>query len=144
MMNVFVWDCTKRYYLLHPWRWFRELGQNLRAAHHRAKYGWCGRDVWNMDDWFLHVIPDMLEHLRKHGCGYPGHEPFETVDKWNDWLYKQECRLRYCAEDNDTENEGYSSFRDYLDLKMQHLKEENLQAFQASECIFHSTPIILV
>lgn len=31
-------------------------------------------------------MPQMLRHLAKNSCGYPGVEPFETPEKWDDWL----------------------------------------------------------
>ena len=87
-LNVFNWSYSKRYYLTHPWKWFKELWYNIKAAYHRVKYGWCYCDVWNWDDWFCSVVPPMLRHMADHGSAYPGCEPFDTPEKWHAWLHK--------------------------------------------------------
>ena len=86
-MNVLKsFGYSRRYYLRHPLRFLRECGQNIRNAWMRITRGWCYMDTWNIDIWFLEVMPQMLRHLAKNGCGYPGVEPFDTPEKWNDWL----------------------------------------------------------
>ena len=85
-LNVFNWPYSKHYYLTHPWKWITEFFRNCAHAWHRVKYGWTWEDVWNMDDWLLNVLPPMLRHMAKHGMAYPGCEPFETPEKWHDWL----------------------------------------------------------
>ena len=87
-LNVFNWSYSKRYYLTHPWKWFKELWYNIKAAYRRVKYGWCYCDVWNWDDWFCSVVPPMLRHMADHGSAYPGCEPFDTQEKWHAWLHK--------------------------------------------------------
>lgn len=48
-------------------RWSR----NLRYMYQRACYGYCDRDIWMMDDWFLSVIPNMLDELNRTRHGFP-------------------------------------------------------------------------
>lgn len=48
-------------------RWSR----NLRYMYQRARYGYCDRDIWMMDDWFLSVIPNMLDELNRTRHGFP-------------------------------------------------------------------------
>lgn len=86
-LNVFNWAWQPRYYLTKPWKWFSELIGNIKNAIHRARYGWCYTDVWNWDDWFCSVVPSMLRYMADYGCSYPG-EPFETSEKWHNWLHK--------------------------------------------------------
>lgn len=85
-----VWNFpySTRYYLTHPWKWARELFQNIGAAIRRSTNGWTYSDVWNWDEWFLSTAPTMFRYLANHGSAYPGIEPFETPEKWRDWLYK--------------------------------------------------------
>ena len=85
--SVWTWPYSTRYYLTHPWKWFRELFRNIKDMWHRSIYGWTWVDVWNLDDWMLGVLPDMLRHMADHGNGYPGIEPFGTELKWHDWLH---------------------------------------------------------
>lgn len=46
-------------------------GLNLRYMVQRVRYGYCDRDVWMMDDWFLSVIPNMLDELNRTRHGFP-------------------------------------------------------------------------
>lgn len=85
--SVFNYSYSKRYYLTHPWKLIKEFFQNCYHGWRRAIYGWTWEDCWNFDSWFCTVIPQLLKHLADYGCGYPG-EPFETPEKWHDWLYK--------------------------------------------------------
>ena len=87
-LNVFQWPYRARYYLTHPWKWFSQLWRNIKAAYHRVRYGWCSWDVWDWDSWFCSITPAMLRHMADKGMAYPGGEPFETPEKWHDWLYK--------------------------------------------------------
>lgn len=66
---------------------------------HRARYGWTYSDVWNFNSWFLEIIPDMLDYLSEHGCGYPGDEEFPTYESWQKWLKEQAVAIRSCSEE---------------------------------------------
>lgn len=46
-------------------------GRNLRYMYQRVRYGYCDRDIWMMDDWFLSVIPNMLDELKQTRHGFP-------------------------------------------------------------------------
>lgn len=100
-----------------------QVWDNWKCARQRVKYGFCNRDVWNLNDWMLDVLPQMFRKLANEGCAYPGVEPFEIPEKWHEWLYSLAKRLESCTEDmQDTHNEFYKSFMDtVLD------KEQNKQ-----------------
>lgn len=87
-MNVLKdWAHSRRYYLTHPWKWFKEIGQNLRSAWERATKGYCYSDVWNIDLWLLNILPAMFRDMAASGCGYPGPgTEFDTPEKWRDHL----------------------------------------------------------
>lgn len=111
---------TKRYYLIHPWAWVKELYRNIRNAWMRATKGYCYTDVWNWDSWFCSAVPPMLRHMADHGSAYPGVEPFETPEKWYSWLYEMaECieRLQYddwIDDNNEYSKEYHQSFEDEI------------------------------
>lgn len=46
--------------LVHIARWCR----NIRYIYQRIRYGYCETDFQNFNDWFMHLIPCMLEDLR--------------------------------------------------------------------------------
>ena len=108
---------SKRYYLTHPWKWFEEIWLNLRAAYQRVTKGYCYTDVWNMDDWFLTIFPNMLRELADKHCAYPGVEPFETPEKWEAWLRDMASKLEYCGRDIDEDNEYYEAYFKSYDMR---------------------------
>ena len=108
-LNVFHWAWRTRYYLTRPWKWVKELFSNIRAAWRRATKGYCYIDVWNWDDWFCSVVPQMLRHMADHGHAYPGSEPFDTPEKWHNWLYEMAHRIERLQYDDWMEdNNEYS------------------------------------
>lgn len=95
----------------------------------RAKYGWTYSDVWNWDVWFADTVPPMLRHMADHGCAYPGHEPFDTPEKWHDWLHNIADMIETSTEKWQNEhNEYYEKYLEkfddnYRDLYMQRAEE---------------------
>lgn len=112
-LNVWNWSYTKRYYLTHPWRWFRELGWNIRSTYQRATKGYTYTDWANFDTWFIHVATGMLRDMALHSHGYPGTEPFETPEKWSSWLHRMADQFEY-LQDEDNGNEWYRPYIDHI------------------------------
>ena len=57
-----------------PFRGFRKIPQffrSLKWAYQRATRGYADCDVWDIDIWFLSIIPNMLRDLESLGGGYP-------------------------------------------------------------------------
>ena len=54
-----------------PIKFIKRYGRNIKHAYQRIKYGYCDRDVWSIDSWFLNVIPNMLEDLKESTHVYP-------------------------------------------------------------------------
>lgn len=78
--------------------------ENRKQAKERAKLGFCGRDVWEIDTWFLHIMPRMIERLRDHHFGFPTilTEEYYELNKENISLSKNDfCNHVYY---NDYEN----------------------------------------
>ncbi len=70
----------KRKYSCFEEKWPREFnpvkivkrwGRNVKHAYQRIMYGYCDRDVWSIDWWFLSVVPNMLQDLRETTHGFP-------------------------------------------------------------------------
>jgi len=51
-----------------------------------------------MNDWLLEILPDMLRALAEKASSYPGSLPFDTEEKWHDWLSDLAWRFEYCQE----------------------------------------------
>lgn len=50
-----------------------QLVFDLKCCVQRIRKGYCTKDLWNMDDWFTDVIPDMLEEFDCTRTGFPAY-----------------------------------------------------------------------
>lgn len=114
-MSVFTFGYRPSYYLRKPWRFFHDLYCGFRNFIHRGKYGFAYSDVWAMDEYLLDVIPLMLRYLAEHSHGYPGVEPFETPEKYTEWLIQLAEKFENCSIDYDEKNEYSEAFRKQAD-----------------------------
>lgn len=72
---------------------------NIKWKVQRFKRGYSDSDVWNLDNWFLNVMPKMLKQLKDnmHGCPYDFYNAeTETSDfeKWEKILSRMIFLLR--------------------------------------------------
>lgn len=126
--SVWYWPYSNKYYLTHPWLWFKHLGQNVRDAYRRARYGWSYGDIWDMDRWIIYTFPPMLRYLAEHGHAYPGHAPFETPERWHDWLHEMADLLETGSEDwQDEHNEYYEEYIDNIATAPNELRDLYLE-----------------
>lgn len=44
---------------------------DLKCCRDRIRKGYCEKDAWDMDLWFLEVVPGVLDLLREHVDSYP-------------------------------------------------------------------------
>lgn len=133
--SVWSWPYSTRHYITHPWKWFQHLGMNIRDAYRRAKYGWTYGDVWDMDTWIMHTFPPMLRYMADNGCAYPGHEPFETPERWHEWLHKMADLIESGLEDKQNEcNEYYKEYMEHLfdkdDIRVTKMDEDYYNRLQ--------------
>lgn len=119
LLNDFPY--TKYYYLTHPWRFFYEVWLNIKNSFSRATKGhaWC--DSAEMDNFLLHIIPSMLRDIAK-GPAYPGTEPFDTPEKWEDWCNALADVFESVQEENWTEgrNEWEEEWRKACEILHPH------------------------
>lgn len=71
MNNVWEFGGMKRY-LKEPWNLLREIFNNFKYSWQRITKGYCDRDLWSIDDWFMKIMPDMLEQFKDTRNGSPG------------------------------------------------------------------------
>lgn len=114
--SVWTLSYSKRYYLTHPWVWFRHVWCNLRSAYWRSKYGFCPGDVWEFGYWFIEIAPQMLKYLAENGCGYPGNDDFPTPESWKNHLLSIANLLENAREDvRDQKNEYYDEYMKHIE-----------------------------
>lgn len=84
-LNLITWFSYRpRYYLTHPWRFFYEIKVNIYLIWQRATRGWAECDAIEMDEYLLHIIPEMLRKIA-NGDTYPADKEFPTREKWQDF-----------------------------------------------------------
>lgn len=79
--------------------------EDVICIYQRLRYGYCYRDIWSIDQWFLTVVPNMIHDLRVNSHGYPsffeGPEE-ENIRKWvvfwEEWNFCSGKQMRIHAE----------------------------------------------
>ena len=125
-----VWSFPYRtsHYLTHPWKWFKDLYWNIRNFWHRGRYGFAYVDVWNFCDWYPRAGAAALRYLAEHGNAFPGTEPWDTPERWNNFLIELARKLDRCADSmdicfTDEENEYSEAFHEAFTKLTRHEKE---------------------
>ena len=59
------------YCFLHPLKVVKHKMRDIQCAWQRANKGYCYRDVWDIDHWFLEILPEMLDDFVEVHNGYP-------------------------------------------------------------------------
>ena len=110
-----VFEAASHHYA-NPLEALQQFCRNIKYAYQRVKYGYCDRDVWDIDDWFLDIVPDMLEDLRITSHGYPSilaeSDSEETISeeatqKWDDILSEMAYLLREASENTCSKKNRY-------------------------------------
>lgn len=55
--------------------------RDLKFCWQRCRRGYCDKDLWNIDHWFLNMIPDMLTQFKETRHGSPGRLGEDYVDE---------------------------------------------------------------
>lgn len=72
-----VWHPLQRNDLRYAWRSgyiigvVREIGRCLKYCHQRIWHGYCDFDTFSIDDWFMQIMPAMLNDLKTNRHGSP-------------------------------------------------------------------------
>ena len=70
--KTLVWKPFRRTEYRDAWRKHNIIGvlkefvRDLRRCHQRIWRGYCDYDIFAIDDWFLGLMPTMLEDFRDH------------------------------------------------------------------------------
>ena len=46
-----------------PWKIIPLICRNIGYSWQRITKGYCDKDLWNIDGWFMDLMPDMLEQF---------------------------------------------------------------------------------
>ena len=111
--SVWYMPYNKKYLITHPWQWCRCAWHCIKDAWRRSVYGWTYGDVWDWNTWFLRTTPNMLRYMADHGDAFPGREPFDTAEKWHDWLHEIADLLETGSEEWQEEHNEY--YKEYIE-----------------------------
>lgn len=92
-----------RYYITHPWEFFEDCWLNIKAAYQRITRGFAYRDLFNIDNWFLDIFPEMLKEFRENLHSFPGNSEFPTFESWAAYLEEMETHFRNANENQKVE-----------------------------------------
>ena len=55
--------------------------RNIKYSFQRITRGYCDKDLWNIDYWFMNLMPDMLQQFKDTKHGSPSCLGTEYVDE---------------------------------------------------------------
>ena len=71
MNNVWEWKEIK-FYGKEPWKIPKVIFRNIKYSWQRISKGYCDKDLWSIDYWFMNIIPEMLQEFKNKKQGSPG------------------------------------------------------------------------
>lgn len=81
-----------------------------KSVKQRMRFGVADCDTWNFDVYLIKVTVRGLRQLADHLTGYPGYPPFDTEEKWRNYLLnladKFELAYEYIYEDISKQEDG--------------------------------------
>jgi len=133
-----VWNSEGLYGII------REFFRELRFCHQRIWKGYCSRDIYSIYDWFLGIMPAMLEEFRDdlHGCPeMPGSisqrlmvdEEDRESDAMQNWIavlnrmifLLRETEEETCSRKNPYEGEYFRAWEEFDQKYKPDQEEEN-------------------
>ena len=79
-MNIWKWDELKREWK-RPWKIPKFIFNNIKYSWQRITKGYCDKDLWNIDYWFMSIMPDMLQKFKNTRHGSPSVLGEDYVDE---------------------------------------------------------------
>lgn len=90
-----VWDKTDFWYeRKRPWKLPKLFLRNIQYSWQRITKGYCDKDLWNIDYWFMSLMPDMLQQFKDTRHGSPATLGTEYMDD-EGILCNDECHAEW-------------------------------------------------
>lgn len=105
-----------RYYLTHPWKFFKDIWVAWTNFYTRARKGYAWIDLWNFDNYLMTMIPNAIEELAEKSAGAPfgdfeGSRWIEFED-WQNELYVLASLMKIAQMDAVCEEEEFEAAYD--------------------------------
>jgi len=124
----------------------KEFPQDIKHIYQRARKGYSYRDLWNIDYWFMEIMPEMLTDLKKNNRGCPmqfidgeSDADFENgMKKWHDILDRmifcfREMNDDTCSMKNEYEDEFFKQRYEGKSFEDRFVKNEDGQTYSLIE-----------
>lgn len=125
MNTLTYFPYVKRYYLTHPWEFFKQCWYNLRHAWERATKGYSGLDACEAFSFLLEVIPGLLDEIREANVGYPVNM---TEERWQSTLEEMSKSFRDAIEVDDFDTPLAGEYEKTQDPKVREAYWEEVEA----------------
>lgn len=103
------------------WRKTSQFFRSLKWAYQRATRGYADCDVWDIDLWFLSIIPSMLRDLESYGNSYP---TGKTPTEWRATLREMARCFEEAGKDPDFDKvKTIRGWREYNEAREKDLDE---------------------
>ena len=117
-MSIFTKiNYNKKYLITHPWEIFIHYFEDISCAFQRARFGYCYKDLYNIDIWFLTIMPKMLQKFKEKSMTYPS---FLTPEEWDDILDE----MIFCFNEANVETCSLKNEIDY-DVSFDFIEQDN-------------------
>ena len=101
----------------------------------RAKKGYCRQDTWNIDCWFLNIVPKILKDFNENRFGYPydlSNEEWDKIIKRMIFCF-EEANEDTCSQINEysceTNTEEWLKREEEINEYQDNMKNEGLELF---------------
>lgn len=112
-LNIFYKD---PYYRFKPIKRFKRFLRNIKLSIQRIKYGFCERDIFNLDHFLAGVIANSIRYLNAHKH-YDMSEVYEDYDKDLDRLaYLMEYSVKETPEEESKEDGKFMAWVKLADM----------------------------
>lgn len=119
-LNIFTHLDWHRWYVK-PKKVFRNIYGIMKWSYQRITRGYCDADVWDLDNYFLELIPGTLELLSDKTDSYPS-DIIKDCDEWKDFLKK----VAHCFNQAKVRRELSDKYNKYtIEERMKFLTESD-------------------
>ena len=99
----------------------KDLLRKIKYTYQRAKHGYTDIDTWNIDVWFLDIMPKILKQYKENLHGYP--TVLNSQEEWENIIERMIFLLSEMNENNCTYVNPYE--KEFLSNIENHLEKVN-------------------
>lgn len=123
MLNLFKnYPYTKKFYITHPHEFIKQTYRNFKSVIFRGIYGYCPRDVINLDDFFLELITESLQYFIDNHNTYPYTLGFDNDQEWCDYLKEEIIEPLKLAQRDERIEQEFSTELEFYNFKESQLE----------------------